>query len=997
MHKGNKPFVVVMAILIMVFASCATKPTETKPETVPEVTTTTVAAPIPEVVPAVTVTTVAVEPTTVVQPSVSEIELRNLFGQANSLKMDVARYDIPRVLPDAFKTVDDDFAAIKTAYDSTMDEVSYDGVKAYPIKARLEKSIASWESLIAEGMPLRVEEESDKTTDMKFAAISAEAPELASERFQGSEELLSEADALAEGKEYSMAIPAYQQTAAGFDVAAEKAKANKIREKIFANGYAKYADSNFQIAENKYKAEEELWTSGSLEDLKAGAQTLREANDYYEFVAATGAEYKSFEGKDSALQAQEKALSIKADVNAPEQYSSANDILSEAMANQEKGDYESAYLWFGDATEAYGGAYDAAMSLQSENEGAIATAEAAVLASEQKSDASGIEGNVYLPEAKSYLENAKAQSEEMLFADSTVNANEAVNYAVMSDNYIDSEQKKAAEAEAKALQDAKALTDPAMADARTRMAWAENNEIKADYPEQYKQADAAMKAAEMAYANEKYVPAKDLAGEVSTTLSDDFQKQVLADRDAAAAEKASIEAEKARLAAEKAEADPAMADARTRMAWAENNEIKADYPEQYKQSDAAMKAAEMAYANEKYVPAKDLAGEVSTTLSDDFQKQVLADRDAAAAEKASIEAEKARIEAERARLAAEKVATDSAMADAQNRMAWANENGIKEEYPNEYQGASKAMVDAFVSYGKEDYDTATGKAKEVSSILSDDFQNAVMAEKKAAEEEKARLAAEKAEADPAMADARTRMAWAENNEIKADYPAQYKQADAAMKAAEMAYANEKYVPAKDLAGEVSTTLSDDFQKQVLADREAAAAKKAKDAEAAKAAAIAAAKAAALTDIENAQGKYDWSVSKNAQNNYPELLAKGAIELDSAKVAFNAEDYANASAKARAASETFSGIAEFAPLPATYVVRLIPERRDCLWRIAEYPFIYNNPLKWPVLYEANKKTFRDPSNPNLIFPNQVLQIPSIKGETRSGTWDPKKSYNPLPRK
>ncbi len=988
MHKGNKPFVVVMAILMMVFASCATKPTETKPETVPEVTTTTVAAPIPEVVPATTVTTVAVEPTTVVQPSVSEIELRNLFGQANSLKMDAARYDIPRVLPDAFKTVDDDFATIKTAYDSAMDEVSYDGVKAYPIKARLEKSIASWESLIAEGMPLRVEEESEKATDMKFAAMSAEAPELASERFQGSEELYSDADALAESKEYSMAIPAYQQAAAGFDVAAEKAKANKIREKIFANGYTKYADSNFQIAEEKYKAEEDLWTSGSLEDLKAGAQTLREANDYYEFVASTGAEYKSFEGKDNALQAQEKALSLKADVNAPEQYSSANDILNEAMANQEKGDYESAYLWFGDATEAFGGAYDAAMSLQSENEGAIAAAEAAVSASEQKSDASGIEGNVYLPEAKSYLENAKAQSEEMLFADSTVNANEAANYAAMSDNYIDGEQKKAADAEAKALQDAKALTDPAMADARTRMAWAENNEIKADYPEQYKEAGAAMKAAEMAYANEKYVPAKDLAGEVSTTLSDDFQKQVLADREAAAAEKASIEAEKARLAAEKAAADPAMADARTRMAWAENNEIKADYPEQYKEADAAMKAAEMAYANEKYVPAKDLAGEVSTTLSDSFQKQVLANREAAAAEKVVPVAESQPVDHSGA---------DSAMADAQNRMAWANENGIKDEYPNEYQDSSKAMVDAFVSYGKEDYDTATGKAKEVSSILSDDFQNTVMAEKKAAEEEKAKLAAEKAAADPAMADARTRMAWAENNEIKADYPEQYKEAGAAMKAAEMAYANEKYVPAKDLAGEVSTTLSNSFQKQVLADREAAATEKAKDAEAAKAAAIAAAKAAALTDIENAQGKYDWSVSKNAQNNYPELLAKGAVELDSAKVAFNSEDYANASAKAKAASETLSGIAEFAPLPATYVVRLIPARRDCLWRIAEYPFIYNNPLKWPVLYEANKKTFRDPSNPNLIFPNQVLQIPSIKGETRSGTWDPKKSYNPLPKK
>jgi hypothetical protein len=79
-----------------------------------------------------------------------------------------------------------------------------------------------------------------------------------------------------------------------------------------------------------------------------------------------------------------------------------------------------------------------------------------------------------------------------------------------------------------------------------------------------------------------------------------------------------------------------------------------------------------------------------------------------------------------------------------------------------------------------------------------------------------------------------------------------------------------------------------------------------------------------------------------------------------------------------------------------VVRSIPGRSDCLWRIAEYPFIYNDPLKWPVIYEANKKSFRDPNNPNLIFPGQVLKIPALGGELREGTWDPKKSYEPFPK-
>lgn len=56
---------------------------------------------------------------------------------------------------------------------------------------------------------------------------------------------------------------------------------------------------------------------------------------------------------------------------------------------------------------------------------------------------------------------------------------------------------------------------------------------------------------------------------------------------------------------------------------------------------------------------------------------------------------------------------------------------------------------------------------------------------------------------------------------------------------------------------------------------------------------------------------------------------------------------------------------------TYTVRLIPERRDCLWRIAEYPEIYGDPFQWPKIYSANRDQIKDP---DLIFPGQVFQIP-----------------------
>jgi nucleoid-associated protein YgaU len=76
-----------------------------------------------------------------------------------------------------------------------------------------------------------------------------------------------------------------------------------------------------------------------------------------------------------------------------------------------------------------------------------------------------------------------------------------------------------------------------------------------------------------------------------------------------------------------------------------------------------------------------------------------------------------------------------------------------------------------------------------------------------------------------------------------------------------------------------------------------------------------------------------------------------------------------------------------PLPKYYEVRLIPERRDCFWRIAEYDFVYGDPFKWRILYEANKSDLKYPDNPHLIFPGQVFVIPEQEGEYREGTWYP----------
>ena len=83
-----------------------------------------------------------------------------------------------------------------------------------------------------------------------------------------------------------------------------------------------------------------------------------------------------------------------------------------------------------------------------------------------------------------------------------------------------------------------------------------------------------------------------------------------------------------------------------------------------------------------------------------------------------------------------------------------------------------------------------------------------------------------------------------------------------------------------------------------------------------------------------------------------------------------------------------------PLPATYTVRAWNISKDCFWNIAGRPWVYGDPHQWRKLYEANKSKLPNPNNPNWIEPGIVLDIPSLKGETRQGAWVEGKTYESI---
>ncbi len=115
-----------------------------------------------------------------------------------------------------------------------------------------------------------------------------------------------------------------------------------------------------------------------------------------------------------------------------------------------------------------------------------------------------------------------------------------------------------------------------------------------------------------------------------------------------------------------------------------------------------------------------------------------------------------------------------------------------------------------------------------------------------------------------------------------------------------------------------------------------------------------------------------------------LYDEGRDLLDADEYADSIERFTESIAKL---DEIDAMYAEKDVLPRYYTVRLIPERRDSFWRIAEYEFIYGDPWEWPRLYERNREILRDPDNPHLIHPGQRFEIPELEGEVRTGEWQP----------
>lgn len=141
----------------------------------------------------------------------------------------------------------------------------------------------------------------------------------------------------------------------------------------------------------------------------------------------------------------------------------------------------------------------------------------------------------------------------------------------------------------------------------------------------------------------------------------------------------------------------------------------------------------------------------------------------------------------------------------------------------------------------------------------------------------------------------------------------------------------------------------------------------------------------------AHTRLTWATELKADKYFPEPYISAGDAVAAADELFAREDYADANVESQKALDALSVVRKIIPLPATWRVKKWNGAKDCFWNIAKDPAIYGDPLLWKELYKANKPDLKQPSNPDLIMPDMIMVIPSLKGEYREGEYDPSITY------
>lgn len=125
--------------------------------------------------------------------------------------------------------------------------------------------------------------------------------------------------------------------------------------------------------------------------------------------------------------------------------------------------------------------------------------------------------------------------------------------------------------------------------------------------------------------------------------------------------------------------------------------------------------------------------------------------------------------------------------------------------------------------------------------------------------------------------------------------------------------------------------------------------------------------------------------------YADKLSEARTNLNLSKDALDNSKYNISMDYSEKVISTLDELSLGTVFPRYYRVRLIPDNRDSLYKISAYQFVYGDGEKWHVIYNANKKFFKNGRSENLINPGELYYIPSISQEERNGEFKENQKY------
>lgn len=329
--KKSLKTMLILASAIAILASCATKPKTPVPESaVPPAATSQQPASKPQAAPAI-----------------SQDELDKLLAEAKELKKKAFDLKLFEVLPDDYKAAEALYAKGAQSY----------AAKDVPAaKEGLGSAIAAYKDLISRGIVDIAAAKRKEAEDMRSIASKAGADASQSERFGAGDDSFQAAATLVDDSKFEEAIPDFETAKLYFELAWKRAVASDLRQTIDDKDYAKWDSGNFQLADNKFQAEEGFWATENATSRAAGADALEEAILRFNLVIQKGREMAVSTIKAKTDESKQRAEDIKANVAVKDEYEAAQALYNEGSSNLAAKEYEAA----GDAFDRSGAGFDEA-------------------------------------------------------------------------------------------------------------------------------------------------------------------------------------------------------------------------------------------------------------------------------------------------------------------------------------------------------------------------------------------------------------------------------------------------------------------------------------------------------------------------------------------------------------------------------------------------------------------------------------------------------------